>query len=61
MASVAGLSVIPMQDVLGLDEKSRMNNPATAKNNWHWRMKPGQLKASLARQLRYLVKQYGRL
>lgn len=61
MASVAKIAVIPMQDILGLDEKARMNNPATVKNNWRWRMRPDQLKASLVKKLRKLVQQYGRL
>jgi 4-alpha-glucanotransferase len=61
MGSVAKLAIIPMQDVLGLDEKSRMNNPAKTTNNWRWRMKPDLLKASLANDLRKLVEQYGRL
>lgn len=61
MGSVAKLAVVSMQDVLGLDEKSRMNNPAATKNNWLWRMKPKLLKASLHKRLRKLVEQYGRL
>lgn len=30
--------IVPMQDVLGLDEDARMNIPGTALGNWHWRM-----------------------
>lgn len=37
--SVANTVVIPMQDILHLDEKSRMNTPATITKNWKWRMK----------------------
>src|SRR5205085_4800764 len=36
-ASVARLALLPMQDVLGLDERARMNNPASGANNWAWR------------------------
>ena len=61
LGSVARLAVIPMQDVLGLDEKARMNTPSTAKNNWRWRLKPEQLKAGTSRQLRKWIEQYGRL
>jgi 4-alpha-glucanotransferase len=61
MKSVAELSIIPMQDLLGLDEKARMNNPARTRNNWRWRMRPGQLKAPLAKRLRNMIGQYGRL
>lgn len=42
-ASVARVAIIPLQDILGLDEKSRMNSPASVENNWIWRLKPGQL------------------
>lgn len=61
MGSVAKLAIVPMQDVLGLNEKTRMNNPAKTRNNWLWRMKPGLLKGSLHKCLRKLVEQYGRL
>lgn len=42
-ASVAKTAILPMQDVLGLSESARMNMPASAKNNWLWRMQPGKL------------------
>jgi 4-alpha-glucanotransferase len=50
-ASVAQHAVLPMQDVLGLDEKARMNTPAVAGNNWRWRMLPGQFTAAMAARL----------
>jgi 4-alpha-glucanotransferase len=37
-ASVGRAVIIPMQDVLGLDEKSRMNVPASTSKNWQWRL-----------------------
>lgn len=61
MGSVARLAVIPMQDVLGLDEKARMNTPAKTKNNWRWRMKPDSCPPALSKKLRRLIHQYGRL
>ena len=49
LASVARLAIMPLQDVLGLDEKSRMNRPGTSEGNWTWRLKSlpasGRLKA----------------
>lgn len=30
--------IIPMQDILGLDDAARMNIPGIALGNWHWRM-----------------------
>lgn len=43
MAEAARISgcktmIIPMQDLLGLDEKHRMNIPGTPEGNWNWRM-----------------------
>lgn len=37
--SPARLAVIPAQDILGLGSSARMNTPATAVNNWKWRLK----------------------
>ncbi len=37
--SVAKTAIIPMQDVLNLDEKARMNVPSSVTGNWLWRMR----------------------
>jgi 4-alpha-glucanotransferase len=50
--SVGVLAVIPAQDVLGLDSSARTNVPGRATGNWSWRLRPGQLDASLAARLR---------
>jgi 4-alpha-glucanotransferase len=36
-ASVAQMAVIPAQDLLELGSEARMNTPAVAGGNWHWR------------------------
>jgi len=36
-ASVANMVVLPMQDLMGLDETGRMNVPGTVDGNWLWR------------------------
>jgi 4-alpha-glucanotransferase len=36
-ASVSGLAIIPMQDLLSLDASSRMNTPGFEQGNWQWR------------------------
>lgn len=36
-ASVANMVIIPMQDLMGLDESGRMNIPGTVNGNWLWR------------------------
>lgn len=60
MMSVANMVVIPMQDVLGLGEESRMNIPAIAGNNWAWRLLPEQLTPSLMEELAEMTVIYGR-
>ena len=35
--SVACLSIIPFQDILGFGNDCRMNTPGTTKGNWQWR------------------------
>jgi hypothetical protein len=35
--SVAALAVIPLQDLLGLNTKARMNSPGRADGQWRWR------------------------
>ncbi|MGA1790488.1 MAG: 4-alpha-glucanotransferase [bacterium] len=47
MDSVAETAVIPMQDILGLGEKARMNRPALSNGNWLWRLRPGEIGNSL--------------
>ncbi|MBI5740891.1 MAG: 4-alpha-glucanotransferase [Nitrospirae bacterium] len=60
MMSVADIAIIPMQDILGLGEKDRMNLPASPSDNWEWRMLPEQLTPSLSKKLSEMTKIYGR-
>ncbi|BBO18220.1 4-alpha-glucanotransferase [Candidatus Brocadia pituitae] len=60
MMSVANMVVIPMQDVLGLGEESRMNLPATSENNWRWRLLPEQITPALVQELTEATVIYGR-
>ena len=41
MLSVADTVIFPVQDILGLDNRARMNTPGVAENNWRWRMRGG--------------------
>lgn len=59
-ASVCGLAVVPMQDLLNLDHKSIMNRPSTPSGNWAWRMKEGGATAKLARTVQQLNERYDR-
>lgn len=40
--SIANLSLIPVQDILGLGSESRMNRPGASSNNWNWQLTPEQ-------------------
>ncbi len=59
-ASPANTVIVPMQDILGLDNRGRMNTPATARGNWEWRMKPGAATGRHAKRLRELAETYER-
>ncbi|GAA4731936.1 malto-oligosyltrehalose synthase [Flavisolibacter ginsenosidimutans] len=59
--SVAQIAILPVQDVLGLDESARMNTPSSGENNWVWRLTPGQVNAATERQLLEWTKMYNRL
>jgi len=60
MASCADICVIPVQDVLGLDNSARMNQPSTVKTNWRWRMEAGMLTKEAQKDLLEVTKRYGR-
>ncbi len=60
MMTVANTAIIPMQDILGLDGKARMNRPGTAEGNWEWRLLPGQLTPPIIRKLKDMTELYGR-
>ena len=56
-ASPAALAIIPMQDILGIDSRGRMNVPSTVGGNWTWRMKKPANKKS-ARLMNKLTTAY---
>ncbi len=60
LASVAQLAVLPMQDLLGLDSRSRFNTPGTVSGNWSWRLPDGALTVAVSRQFALLNRMYGR-
>ncbi|MGQ8338473.1 4-alpha-glucanotransferase [Sunxiuqinia sp. A32] len=59
-ASVANKAVIPLQDLLGLDSKARMNVPGVAANNWEWRFKWTDIKEKHKSYLKELTEIYNR-
>lgn len=59
-ASVADTAIAPLQDVLGIGSKGRMNLPATASGNWSWRFREKDLTPAIAKRLRLLTETFGR-
>lgn len=58
--SVADWAIVPLQDVMRLDDDARMNTPGTAVGNWEWRYANHQLHDGLCGGLRELTETYGR-
>ncbi|MHB8760194.1 MAG: 4-alpha-glucanotransferase [Thiobacillus sp.] len=52
LGSAAALAVLPMQDVLRLDNAARMNTPGREAGNWTWRFDWDALPDGLAARLR---------
>lgn len=61
MRSRAKLCIIPMQDWLGLDDKSRINVPSTVGTNWKWRLLPTDLSDTLKEEIFKTTQIYGRM
>lgn len=55
ICSPASLSIVPLQDVLGLGSEARMNTPSLDNGNWHWRFNESQLRNEFATKLAQLV------
>ena len=51
LSSRARLAIVPVQDVLGLDSKARLNTPGRPDGNWTWRLRRGQLTSEHAARL----------
>ncbi len=61
MRSRSDLCIIPMQDYLGLDNQSRMNQPSTLGKNWKWRLVKGELSDELKEEILAITRRYGRM
>jgi 4-alpha-glucanotransferase len=59
-ASIADTAIIPMQDILGLDSRARMNRPGSAEGNWTWRFEWDQLGTKERAKLSDITAVYGR-
>ena len=60
-SSVAAISIIPMQDVLGLGADCRMNSPGIGQGFWEWRFDWNQVAAWQADLLAELAHLHGRV
>jgi 4-alpha-glucanotransferase len=59
-SSVAMLAIVPLQDLLSLDSKARMNLPGRADGNWGWRFIPDRHTPQLFDRLRETTLLFGR-
>jgi 4-alpha-glucanotransferase len=59
-ASVADTAIAPLQDVLGIGAKGRMNLPASTSDNWNWRFQKEDLTEEIIIRLSELTAIYGR-
>ena len=59
--SIAELTIVQGQDLLGLGTEARMNEPSTVGKNWQWRTLPDTFTEELAKKLRRKMQIYGRL
>lgn len=60
IGSRADVAVIPIQDLLVLDDRARMNDPSVFVGNWSWRMPANGLSRELAESVHHLAERYGR-
>jgi 4-alpha-glucanotransferase len=61
LGSTADLAMVPLQDLLSLDDRARFNTPGTATGNWSWRLEGaiGNLAGHLS-GLAAMARVYGR-
>jgi len=59
-ASMAKIAILPVQDILGLDENARINIPGQAQGNWTWRIGADDLDEAAVQDLKMLTEIFGR-
>jgi len=59
-SSKAAATIVPMQDLLDLENEARMNTPGTTERNWEWRMRRDALAEDIKRRIVDLNVEYGR-
>jgi 4-alpha-glucanotransferase len=61
LTSHANQAIIPLQDILGWDTRTRMNFPGVAEGNWEWRYGENVLTEELSSKLKALTTLCGRV
>jgi len=59
--SAAKYCIIPLQDYLYLDNRSRINTPSTLGKNWKWRATEHQITGALANRILKVTRLFGRM
>ncbi|NPV37563.1 MAG: 4-alpha-glucanotransferase [Bacteroidales bacterium] len=59
-SSVASIAIAPMQDILELGSKARMNTPGKASGNWQWRFRSNEYDPEISQRLRSMTELYDR-
>ncbi len=59
-SSISFLAITTMQDILGLDDRGRMNIPSTVGGNWTWRMEKTDLIDEIAEKIGDMTSIYRR-
>jgi 4-alpha-glucanotransferase len=59
-ASIADVAILPLQDVLEMDERARMNTPATTDGNWQWRFDASAINEGIEQTLASWVSTFNR-
>jgi len=60
-SSTANQVIIPIQNILGLGEEARMNNPSHDKNNWTWRLDMNDITSGIEQQLLNFARVFGKI
>lgn len=59
-ASIAKYAVLPIQDILSLGSRARMNVPGTPRGNWEFRLTISSYDDTIIEELKFLTTLYGR-
>ncbi|MFU2157786.1 MAG: 4-alpha-glucanotransferase [Caldisericum sp.] len=59
-SSIAQFSILPVQDILALDERFRMNTPGTSSGNWRFKLKFSDIDEGKFFKLKEITEIYGR-